>query len=211
MSWPDRDAYGLPRPNAGIAHQISSGRVAAAASYVMPASTSGRGNAVSTTTTSTCPSSRRTTSAAAGCLRSSASERLPRWYAARPPGIPRTGSFPSGGSTRITSAPRSARSMVQNAPGNMRVRSSTRSPASGRSPPPLDIVELVIGPQCSTDCADAHSGSAGYANAQLDEQVTDALFDLFGPRLRDLVGDVGASASARVVHAQEQDGGNAVT
>ena len=38
---------------------------------------------------------------AAACFRSSASERLPRWYAARPPGIVRTGSFPSGGSTRI--------------------------------------------------------------------------------------------------------------
>ena len=65
-------------------------------------------------------------------MRSSASECFPRWYAAAPPGIVRTGSFPSRGSTRTTSAPRSASISVQNAPGNIRLRSSTRIPWSGR-------------------------------------------------------------------------------
>src|SRR5688572_5053052 len=40
---------------------------------------------------------------------------------------------PAAGSTLITSAPRSPRIMVQNGPARARVRSSTRTPASGRA------------------------------------------------------------------------------
>src|SRR5581483_11238785 len=46
---------------------------------------------------------------------------------------PRVSSPVSGGSTLITSAPRSARSMVQYGPARTREKSSTRRPLSGRS------------------------------------------------------------------------------
>jgi hypothetical protein len=69
----------------------------------------------------------------------SVSERLlrlmPRKYAASPATKggpqPRVSSPLSGGSTLITSAPMSPSIMVQSGPARMRVRSTTRIPASG--------------------------------------------------------------------------------
>src|SRR5215213_1369205 len=85
------------------------------------------------TTTSTCAISRRRRSGASSCLRSIVIARLPRWYASIAPGIMRVVSPVPRGSTRSTSAPRSARTPVQYAPGCARERSSTRRCASGPS------------------------------------------------------------------------------
>src|SRR5215475_13734627 len=49
----------------------------------------------------------------------------------------RTGSPSPGGSILITSAPMSASSMLQNGPARIRVRSTTRTPESGKGDPPV--------------------------------------------------------------------------
>src|SRR5512138_203475 len=90
------------------------------------------------TTASARAARRRNAAAPAGWRRSSATERFPRfsaWYASdcspRSGGSQRSQSPPRGSSTFTTSAPRSARIHVANGPGRSRVRSRTRTPASG--------------------------------------------------------------------------------
>ena len=83
-------------------------------------------------TTSAVSTRPRNCSSPDALLRSSATERLLRLNAANSPAKRRDGSPPSGRSTRITSAPRSASSIVAYGPGYCSARLSTRTPASGR-------------------------------------------------------------------------------
>src|SRR5512143_3261578 len=90
------------------------------------------------TTASARAASLRSAAAPSALRRSSATERLPRfsaWYASdcspRSGGSQRSQSPPRGSSTFTTSAPSSARIQVANGPGRSRVRSRTRTPASG--------------------------------------------------------------------------------
>ena len=92
------------------------------------------------TNTSAPDDNRRTTAAPASVDRSTAIDRLPRFrlakYALMPPRPVPTVRMrsPATGSTLITSAPWSARTMVANGPDMLLVRSMTRVPASGVNP-----------------------------------------------------------------------------
>src|SRR6267143_6080997 len=75
--------------------------------------------------------SRRSAAGPSGAFRSRAMLRLPRFSASNCSGSPRRKSPSAASSTLTTSAPRSARSSVAYGPGYRRVRSTTRTPASG--------------------------------------------------------------------------------
>src|SRR5215207_2776266 len=132
MSCAGRLAYGLPSPKPEIVHHTSRGWSTARVAWSMPCAVSDAGRPDSTTM-STSAISRRSTSGASACLRSSVMARLPRWYASMAPGIMRVVSPVPRGSTRNTSAPRSASTPVQYAPGCARDRSSTRRCERGPS------------------------------------------------------------------------------
>src|SRR5947208_3250677 len=83
------------------------------------------------TATCACAASRATTSAASGSLRLSAMLRLFRFSVANCTGTYERPGSPRGGSTLITSAPRSAKMAVANGPGTNIEKSMTRMPASG--------------------------------------------------------------------------------
>src|ERR1700678_4242600 len=64
-------------------------------------------------------------------FRSRATDRLPRASDSQNPGKARVGSPPAGRSTLMTSAPRSARTVVAYGPGYCSAKLSSRTPASG--------------------------------------------------------------------------------
>src|SRR5438094_8923464 len=83
------------------------------------------------TTTCACSARRATTSPASGSLRLSAMLRLLRFSVANCTGTYERPGSPRGGSTLITSAPRSAKIAVANGPGTNIEKSTTRTPRSG--------------------------------------------------------------------------------
>src|SRR5437588_7428243 len=83
------------------------------------------------TTTCACSARRATTSPASGSLRLSAMLRLFRFSLANCTGTYERPGSPRGGSTLITSAPRSAKMAVANGPGTNIEKSTTRTPRSG--------------------------------------------------------------------------------
>src|SRR5512138_777898 len=109
------------------------------------------------TTASARAARRRNAAAPAGWRRSSATERFDRfraWYASDcspfSGGSERSQSPPRGSSTFTTSAPRSASTHVANGPGRSRVRSSTRTPASGGATSE-DLLQLEGEPHVALD------------------------------------------------------------
>src|SRR5881227_2370947 len=72
---------------------------------------------------------------------------------------------PSGGSTLITSAPRSARALPHDGPDNTRDRSSTRTPSSGAGPASLTTdptVAFLRAHHLSIQCADVAASASFY-------------------------------------------------
>src|SRR5690606_31169928 len=118
--------------------------------------------------------SERARSRSAASFRSSTIERLPRFseakFSEKPPRIGghwRSAS-PPGGSTLMTSAPKSASSIAQNGPAATWQNSTTRTPASGRGSAPESVASVAAalravsgwrGAACIGQCEDRWKGS----------------------------------------------------
>src|SRR5437899_7754523 len=138
MSCAARSSYGPPRPKPLMDAQINRGWRARSVSASTPRRRAVDGRKLSTTTSLRAASVSRT-AAASRDLRSSVRLRLLRLriskWRFRPftsGGSALMASPPRGSSILTTSAPRSASRSVAYAPGSRRVRSSTRTPSSGR-------------------------------------------------------------------------------
>src|SRR6266849_52193 len=130
MSWPALSRSGpvCPKP---VSEQITRrGSSAASAAGAHPSRSSTPGRKPSTSTSARAQS-RRSTAGPSRAFRSTAILRYPRFSASNCSGKPRSKSPSPASSTFTTSAPRSPSSRVAYGPGYRRVRSTTRTPASG--------------------------------------------------------------------------------
>src|SRR3954468_2598085 len=109
------------------------------------------------TTTSALATSLPTTPAASACLRSSEMLRLLRFSVSNCTGTYERPGSPRGGSTLITSAPRSARIEEANGPGTNIEKSTTWVPASGSHGSDIGRLDPVV--EC--DAAIHHDSAAG--------------------------------------------------
>jgi hypothetical protein len=129
-SLPGSFALGPVGPNPLAWQYTAPGRSSATTSAPMP-SRSATPTRKLCRTTSAQRSSPSTAGRASGAPMSRARLRLPRWQAATAYAAARIAS-PVGGSTLMTSAPRSASTWAPRGPATKAEKSTTRSPASGR-------------------------------------------------------------------------------
>src|SRR5207237_7264377 len=112
------------------------------------------------TTTSALATSLATTPAASACLRSSEMLRLLRFSVSNCTGTYERPGSPRGGSTLITSAPRSASIDEANGPGTNIEKSTTWMPASGSQGSDMRWVDPVVEHHAAVD-HDAGAGDVG--------------------------------------------------
>src|ERR687888_899802 len=113
-------------------------------------------------TTCACAASRATISAASGSLRLSAMLRLLRFSVSNCTGTYERPGSPRGGSTLMTSAPRSARIAEANGPGTNIEKSTTWMPASGSHGSDTGWLDPVV----ERDPAIDHDGRTGDIRAE---------------------------------------------
>src|SRR5919201_6416329 len=113
-------------------------------------------------TTCACAASRATISAASGSLRLSAMLRLLRFSVSNCTGTYERPGSPRGGSTLITSAPRSASIAEANGPGTNIEKSTTWTPASGSHGSDTGRLDPVVERDATID----HDGRAGDVRAK---------------------------------------------